>query len=340
MNRLLLLPILFFVSLFLSGCPGDAPPATGNGYWKPDSAFATDLKNQESGSNGIEVGEPKIYDDTSLRMMLDQARLRLAAINGLNESALVSHLGAITGSTIDQTQFGVQVGPNLPTVATTANGPTSQTTTNSGLPAGQTSLPASTTMATNPSQSVVTTSTPPASLIPTVPPGLAYTPPGTMAGSALDVLNAEMQLTHETANLQVLLEGALSDPFVKNHSIIKPRTTIWVPISLQPQSRYKNAVAVVEVEVETAARNLSDKDQPDPPSITTLLPQEKTYNVAAIKDRMTSIGAGAVINAISVGGSWISGHKTLYVVQDQDTVAIERPADPNRPNTTSFAWEF
>jgi len=161
-----------------------------------------------------------------------------------------------------------------------------------------------------------------------------------MAGSVLDVLNEEMQLTYETANLQLLLEGALSDRFVKNQRIIKPRTTIGFPISLKPQSRYKNALAVVEVEVETAARNLSDKDQPDPPSITALLPREKTYNVAAIKDRMTSIGAGAVINAISVGGSWISGHKTFYVVQDQDTVAIERPADPNRPNTTSFAWEF
>lgn len=341
MNRRLLVPILLFLPFVLNGCPGDAPPATGNGYWKPDSDFAADLKNQENGSNGIEVGEPKIYDDTSLRIMLDQARARLAAINGLNESALVSHLGAITGSTIDQTQFGIQVsGPNLPTVATTANGPTTSTTTNSGLPAGQTSLPTSTTVATNPSQSVVTTSTPPGSPIPTVPSGLAYTPPTTMAGSALDVLNEEMQLNYETANLRLLLEGALSDRFVKNQRIIKPRTTIGFPISLKPQSRYKNAVAVVEVEVETAARNLSDKDQPDPPSITALLPQEKTYNVAAIKDRMTSIGAGAVINAISVGGSWISGHKTFYVVQDQDTVAIERPADPNRPNTTSFAWEF
>jgi len=153
MNRRLLVPILLFLPFVLNGCPGDAPPATGYGYWKPDSDFAADLKNQDNGSNGIEVGEPKIYDDTSLRMMLDQARARLAAINGLNESALVSHLGAITGSTIDQTQFGIQIsGPNLPTVATTANGPTTSTTTNSGLPAGQTSLPTSTTVATNPSQ--------------------------------------------------------------------------------------------------------------------------------------------------------------------------------------------
>jgi hypothetical protein len=341
MNRRLLFPIFLFLPVFLSGCPKEPAPATGYGYWQPDSGFATDLQNEQKGSNGIEVGEPKIYDDTSLKMMLDQARQRLAAINGLNESAVVSHLGAVTGSTVDQSQFGIQVGPaGLPTVATTATGPTTSTTTNSGLPAGQTSLPTSTTVATNPSQSVVTTTTPPTSSIPTVPTGLAYTPPSTMSGSALDVLNEEMQLTYETANLQLLLEGALSDRFVKNQRIIKPRTTIGFPISIQPQLRYKNAVAVVEVEVETASRNLAPDSLPEPPSITALLPQEKTYNVAAITDRMTSIGAGAVVNAISIGGTWVTGRKTYYVVQDQDTVAIERPGDPNHPNTTSFAWEF
>jgi hypothetical protein len=107
------------------------PPATGYGYWGPDPDFSAKLQLQDSGSNGIEVGELKIYDDSSLRMMLDQSRQRLAAINGLNESALVSHLGAVTGSRIDQTQFGVQVtGPSLLGTATTAIGPTSQTTTN------------------------------------------------------------------------------------------------------------------------------------------------------------------------------------------------------------------
>jgi hypothetical protein len=45
-------------------------------------------------------------------------------------------------------------------------------------------------------------------------------------------------------------------------------------------------VAVVEVKIETARRRLS----PEPPAITALLPRDKTYNVAAITDTMTSIG--------------------------------------------------
>ncbi len=180
--------------------------------------------------------------------------------------------------------------------------------------------------------------TPPAA--PSVPSGLAFAPPAGVSGSALDVLNEQMQLTYEMANLQLLLEGSLSDRFVKNQRVIKPRATIGFPISLSPQPRYKNAVAVVEVEVETAKRNLVDKKQPDPPAITALLPREKTYNVAAIKDRMTSVGAGAVIGMVGVSGSFLSGHKTYYLVQDQDTVAIQRPSDSINPNTTSFAWEF
>ena len=337
-NRAWMLVLLVFPA---AGCHRRVPPATGYGYWAPDPEFSKVLQKETSGSNGIEVGEPKIYDDSSLRLMLDQARQRLAAINGLNETALVSHLGAVTGSRIDQTQFGLQVtGPSLPGVTTTANGPTTQTTTNSGLPSG-TTLPASSTVTTNPSQSTVTTvpsATPPAS--PSVPSGLAFAPPSGVSGSALDVLNEQMQLTYEVANLQLLLEGALSDRFVKNQRIIKPRATIGFPISLTLQPRYKNAVAVVEVEVETAQRNLADKTQPDPPAITALLPREKTYNVAAIKDRMTSVGAGAVIGMVGVSGSFLSGHKTYYLVQDQDTVAIQRPSDPNNPNATSFAWEF
>lgn len=317
------------------------PPAKGYGEWASDPSFFTTLKQQETDGNGIEVGEPKIYDDASLRLMLDQARLRLAAINGFNEGTLTSHLGALNGSRIDQSQFGLQVGVGgLPGISTVANGATTQTTTNSDLPQGST-VPGSTVVTTAPTQSVTTTVSPvspPAP--PVVPTGLSFSPPTGITGSALDVLNEEMQLSSEVEGLQLLLEGSLSDRFVKNQHIIKPRTTIGFPISLTPQQRYRNAVAVVEVEVETAKQNLSSAKLYEPPAITALLPREKTYNVAAITDRSNSIGAGAVIGTVGIGGSFFSGHKTLYVVQDQDTVAIQRSPDPAKKDATSFAWEF
>jgi hypothetical protein len=161
-----------------------------------------------------------------------------------------------------------------------------------------------------------------------------------MSVSTLDVLNEQMQLTYELANLQLLLAGSLSDRFVKNQRLVKPRTTIGFPISLTARPPYKDAVAVVEVEVETAKGSVADPNVPEPPSILTLLPREKTYNVAGLRDRMTSIGAGAVIGVVGISGSWVTGKKTYFLVQEQDTVAIQRPTPSDRANTVTFAWEF
>ena len=328
----------------MAGChhnPADQPlPGTPN--WQPDAAHLAQLKAEESGGNGIEVGQPKIYDDASLRMMLTAARNQLANISGLNQASLTQSIGAVSGARIDQSQIGLQVsGPSAPGIASTNTGATNSVTTNGSLPSQNTTIPGTVTVATQPTQNVTTTTTgaaPPAA--PTVPAGIGFTPPTGIAPSSSDVLNEQMQLTYEIANLQLLLEGALSDRYVINQRFVKPRTTIGFPISLRPPARFKNAVAVVDVEVETAPQNLADASQPEPPAITALLPREKTYNVSAMTDRTTSIGAGAVVGAVGVSGSYMRGKKTLYLVQDQDTVALQRPPDPNRGNVTSFLWEF
>lgn len=193
-------------------------------------------------------------------------------------------------------------------------------------------------MTTAPTNSTTITS-PTAPTPPTVAPGIAFTPPSTISPSSLDVLNEQMQLSYEMTNLQLLLEGALSDRFVTNQRFIKPRVTIGFPISLRAPEEFKDAAAVVEVDVKTASRNLAEGATPEPPAITALLPREKTYNVAAMTDRMTSVGGGAVVGAVGLSGSFLSGHKTLYLVQDQDTVALQLPQGHDK-NKTSFVWEF
>src|SRR6202011_2523006 len=108
-------------------------------------------------------------------------------------------------------------------------------------------------------------------------------------------------------------------------------------VNFSQGKRYKNALAVVEVEVQRP--NELNRLSEEPPSITALLPREKTYNVAAIKDRMTSLGAGVVTSVVSGGASWTGGRKTFYIVQDQDTVALMQPAtDPKKD--TAFSWQF
>ena len=43
------------------------------------------------------------------------------------------------------------------------------------------------------------------------------------------------------------------------------------------------------------ASPLADVFDSEPPAITALLPQEKTYNVAAVTDKQVSIGAGVAM---------------------------------------------
>ncbi|HUA83751.1 MAG TPA: hypothetical protein VMB85_07820 [Bryobacteraceae bacterium] len=333
--------LFVFALAWLAACSSHPPfttPVPGHPWkaWSADPAHITELATDDASGNGIDVGQPKIYDDASLRMMLDGIRAKLATMTGLDQGSLISALVNVSGATINQTQFGFQVSPTTPpTVATTNTGATNSTATNQNLPAGNTSLAGSTVTTTQPTTQTVTTTNPPASPIPTMPTSLAFTPPASVAPSSLDVLNQQMQLSYEMANLQLLLEGALSDRFVASQRFVKPKVTLGFPITLTPKPPSRDAVAVVEVEV-TVSTALSG----EAPAVTALLPQEKTYNVAAMTDRTTSIGGGAVIGAVGLGATLLKGRKTLYLVQDQDTIALPRPADPQEPHTVSFVWEF
>lgn len=321
-----------FLACVLSACPQGALSQATRQQRDARKQVAKQIEAREENGNGIYVQRPEVYDDSSLQQMLNAARSKLASLQGLDQATLLQHLGVITGSTLQQSSFSAQVsGPNPPSTVTTANGPTSTVATTSGSPA--------TTTTTAPNQSVVTTSPTATSPIPAAPTDTPYPLPTTFSGSASDLLNEEMQLTYEIANLQLLLEGSLSDRFVKGTRTVKRRTTVGFSVNFSPGKKYKNAIAVVEVEVKRPDKNTLDATDPEPPAITALLPREKTYNVAAIKDRSTSIGAGIVTSVVSGGASWTGGRKTFYVIQDQDTVALRQPAsDPK--TEAAFSWQF
>ena len=83
------------------------------------------------------------------------------------------------------------------------------------------------------------------------------------------------------------------------------------------------------------------------PSIITLLPKERTYNIASLVDKSWLVGAGGLIGGVlSVGGSFMWSHKQFYLIQQQDTVAIETnpssftDAACERGHGVSFAWQF
>jgi hypothetical protein len=186
---------------------------------------------------------------------------------------------------------------------------------------------------------------------PTTPAASSLSMPSSMSPSALDTLNEQMQLKYELTNLQLLLDGSLSDRFLAGGKGYKKHITIGFPISLEPPvgKQYDDALAEVTVTVCNPPAHLSGRAEEAAleltPSVITILPREKTYNVASLTDKSFSFGAGGVIAGVfSVSGSFLHSHKTYYLMQQQDTIALQLPAGKDRGcgarGSTSFAWQF
>lgn len=317
------------------------PASSGSSPGSQAPAFPStsekDIDKRNRDSKGIRVEQPKVYDDTLLQQMLQSAEARLAAMQVLDQASIAARLGSVVGATQRVSSFGLNVqGPSLPGTEVTANDATGNTVTVTDSTGTK-----STVTSNLPTRSVVTTvpqANPPAVSAPVPTTSL----PTSYSVSSSDILNEQMQLMYEIANLRLLLEGSLSDRFDKSGINVKPRVTLGFPIKVEPDKRYKEAVAVVEVEVQRdrgsqAVATIED----DPPAITALLPREKTYNVAAITDRSTSLGGGVVTQLVGVSASWLRGRKSYYLVQDQDTVALTFDPDNNdKMERVGFMWQF
>ncbi|HUS22137.1 MAG TPA: hypothetical protein VMZ66_09030 [Aeromicrobium sp.] len=315
-----------------------APPPAGQDQQRAREA---ELQTSRDQDNGIDVGDPKVFDDAMLREMLQAAEAKLAALQLLDQQGVSSRIGAISGASQRISSFGLNVqGASLPGVTTTAKGPTATSvgTVNDTDADGTANNRTLQTTTTSGGVDRVTTSAqtnPPA----VTAPAATTTLPSAFQTSASDMLNEQLQLTLEIANLRLLLEGALSDHIVKagTEYRVKPRTTIGFPITIETKPRFKNAVAVVEA-VVTLNQSKQISDGPDRPSITALLPREKTYNVAAITDSSSSVGGGVVTGVVGVSGSWLRGQRAHYLVQDQDTVALS--FTPKTEGQVGVAWQF
>jgi hypothetical protein len=285
----------------------------------PDTNATTEqlISQRAAASNGIYVDQPKIYDDSLLQQMLGSAQTQLSSLQGFDQSGLTKALGNITGANQQIAALGVSGGVQPPTV-TTATSITSSpfTLPSAAAPAPTTSLPSS------------------------------------QAPSASDILNEQLQLTSEIANLRLLLEGSLSDQIMAapHETFAKPRVTMGFPVVITPAKHYRNAVAVVEVFAETSKANDASANG-EPPAITALLPREKSYNVASISDKSLSLGTGIATGLAGVSANFVFGHKQYFIVKDQDTLGLQfepstaevgalaaQGVDPQR--LRSFAWQF
>jgi hypothetical protein len=316
--------------------------------------------NGRSADNGIFVGQPKIFDDKSLQALLNVARGRLSQINAFDQGSLISHLGTVQGASLTQTQLSFQAnGLPLAGVTTTANNAAPNTVTTVENTTSQKSgatapdkTSDSKTVTNSPTSSLQTQVTSPqvmpaSASFPSVP---SFTLPGNFSVSSLDILNEQLQVSNEIINLQLLLEGSVND-------LGRPRATFGFPISISvPRGdKYRNTVAEVEVSVCNPNEFAGD-EPPSQPSLITILPREKTYNVANIVNKSVSIGGGAILGVINVAGGFLHSRQTYYLAKDQDTVAIQRSSmyectytikDISTTNektikipAVTFAWQF
>jgi hypothetical protein len=333
------------------------------------------IEAQDLSGRGITVEPPKVYDDALLQQMLETAEARLAAIQVFDPTGITARFGAITGASqqISSVGFSAQ-GLPLPGITTTSKGATGNTVQTTAPGAANSGF---TTTSALPSQDVTTTMpqvSPPSVTAPAATTSL----PSSFSVSASDILNEQAQLTAEISALRLLIRGSLSDHFMETdgRNRTKKQITLGFPITVNPDKRYKNAVAVVEVEVEPAPAE-SDRSEIENqvkvdveeeitsrgetpteaevatevkrrvssmytaatrPAVTTLLPREKTYNVASITDKSVSVSGGVATQLLGVSGSLLKARKTFYLVRDQDTVALG--FHPTGQNKVGFRWEF
>jgi hypothetical protein len=289
------------------------------GAWPSASNTSAEqlISQRAFSSNGIYVDQPKVYDDSLLEQMLGSAQSQLASLQGFDQSGLSKAIGNITGANQQIASFGVSGGIQPPIVATATQ------TTSSPFTLPSATAPAPTT-----------------------------TLPSSQAPSASDVLNEQLQITSEIANLRLLLEGSLSDQIMvaPHETFAKPRVTLGFPVVITPAKRYRNAVAVVEVFADTNKTNDASPSG-EPPSITALLPREKTYNVASISDKSAALGTGIASGLAGVSASFLFGHKQYFIVKDQDTLGLQfEPSSAERDalaakgvdtqRLRAFAWQF
>jgi hypothetical protein len=183
---------------------------------------------------------------------------------------------------------------------------------------------------------------------PTATAPSSFSLPSSFGTSASNFLNEELQLSLQAINIQLLLNGSLNDQSVQgDFGHQRLRSTFGFPIYITVPQGYKYQNAVAEVQVSVCA----PFDSSDP-SLSILLPQEKTYNVASIVSKSASIGGSATVaGVINLGGSFLHGHQAYYLVEDQDTLAVQRPPDgwcvnpgndgqPRVTRPVTYAWQF
>lgn len=157
--------------------------------------------------NGITVGQPKVYDNQSLTIMLDQLNARLGQVQAIDQQSLNKALGQIQGAEEQDLSRGFTTSVSPP--ATGAG--KSTTSTNPALP----ELLAS----------------------PSFKPDYGE--------NSVDLLSDQIDLTYQVFNLRMLLERSVTDRLKDGQP--RRQVVVSFNIALDPPKNATDAAAYVEI---------------------------------------------------------------------------------------------
>jgi hypothetical protein len=279
--------------------------------------------------NGISVGRPKIFDNRTLTIMLEGLSQTLSGVQFVDQKSVAAALGNLSGFSSKDFTSNLTVN-TLPTPALS-----NQTITNLGnVDKNGAILPNN--GISNTSQ--ITTGSTTTSVVPAAPaldaaqslPG--FTPNFGPNGS--DLLNDQINLQYQIFNLRMLLERSLSDRTLQSGGA-RLQTVVGFNISIDPPRTAEDSVAIVEVTLTIDG----DRTTPDDLSLVSLMPQEKTYNSAALSSKSHSFGGSAVVQMIQVGYSQRRRSQIFYLYRDTDTLSFEDMTRESK-NQIVFGWAF
>jgi len=311
--------------------------------------------------NGISVGAPKAFDNRTLTLMLESLSQTLQAQqqNYMDQKSVAAALANIQGFTQTESSTNLSL-TTTPTPATDV-----KTTLNTGnVDANGNPLPNTFQRQTDVNRASVT---PQAPALDTLPAFQGFTP--TYGNSASDLLSDQVNLTYQIFNLRMILERALSDrlnPDATGENKTRRQAVLGFNVTLDPPRTANDAVAVVEITLQTCdkaqktceeeaknelqicdkgkktceeeAKNESKDENRKPLSLVALMPQEKTYNAAALSSKSNAFAGSAVVSSFQVGFSARKRGQIFYLYRDNDTISYERMTGD--PTKIVFGWMF
>ncbi|RYG46374.1 hypothetical protein EON79_10305 [bacterium] len=176
---------------------------------------------------------------------------------------------------------------------------------------------------------------------PTVPgstPGSALAFNGAVGKRAFDRLEEYAGFYSDIVNLQTVLERATNQVVdFENPGESRIPVVLGLPVTVIPTSVEKDAVAEVLVEINPKNGGaMGDADA----RVTSLVPGERSYNVAKIVSDQKSASLGAVFSIINFGASSASAKDQQYLVQDYDTVSFFSRSGEKLSGASRFGWQF